>query len=274
VIHFAGNNAYYPAQENDMAKTTTIEGMVVSTGGLSAMKSDTWEHVFFLCPWREVGGAAQKKQLRVVMPAKNRAAIDKAGRFRGKNVAITASELRAPAKDLPFGFAQGTFPPKVAKPDADMKAAVLDRDRPRAIKDATLGKLKYLVDLDCLAGRCQLNGQRGELLLFVREIDIDDPKAVAKAIARAIKSFATVESKLKGIVGRVVADLLDTYNGSWNTGAPIGQAAFTKQLKFDAVHLGPRDATVYFKAGRLFRGHVVEARLGSTGGVREVCLAG
>ena len=257
-----------------MAKNKTIEGMVVSTGGLCTIKTDIWEHVFFLCPWRENGGAANKKQLRVVMPAKSRAAIDKAGRFRGKNVAITVGDLCAPSPKLPFGFAQGTFPPKVVKPDAAMKTALVDRDRPRSIKDAALGKLKYLVDLDCLAGRCQLDGQRGELLIFIREIDIDDPKAVAKALVRAGKSFATVQAKQKRITARIVDDLLDTYNKAWNTSAPLGKTAFGKQLKFDAIHIGPRDATMYFKAGRLFRGHVVEARLGSTGGVREVCLAG
>ena len=259
---------------NVTTKTKTIEGIVVSSGGLSAMKSDTWEHVFFLCPWREADGPAHKKQLRVVMSAKNRAAVDKAVRFRDKNVVITVSDLRAPAAKLPFGFAQGTFPPKVVKADATMKAALADRDRPRSVKDAALGKLSYLVDLDCLVGRCELSGQRGELLIFIRENDIDDSKAVAKALARAAKALKTVQAKAKGILTRAVDDLLDTYNETWNTGALLGKAAFGKQLKFDAIHLGPRDATVYFKAGRLFRGHVVEARLGSTGGVREVCLAG
>jgi hypothetical protein len=227
-----------------------------------------------LCPWRETGGNLSKKQLRVVMPATNHAAISRATRWSGKTVRIAVSRLHEPSRRWPYGSARGTFPPRPLRPDRMLSAARAEQERPCTFKDPVLGRLSYDATMDSLVGRCRLGRSTGRLYVSVRGLDIDDAKAVDKVLARARVVLAGLESVLKSIQERIAKDLLGIYNDNWRTGAALDKVAFLKHLKLGSISLSRQRSTIEFEAGRLFQGHAVEVRLSPTGAVREVCLAG
>ncbi len=257
-----------------MRKSRTIEGVVVSTGGVSDGRTERWDHVFLLCPWRETGGSLSKKRLRVVMPAKNHAAITRARRWAGKMAKLAVSELREHSRRWPYGLARGTFPPRPLRPDGLLSHAQAEQERPRVFHDAVLGKLSYETTTGLLVGRFRLARATGRLHVTVADIDIDDARAVARLLARCRVAFAGLESVLKAVKERIAKDLLATYNDNWRTGATLDKGAFLAQLRVSCISLSRERSTIYFEAGRLFQGHAVEVRLSPTGTVREVCLAG
>jgi hypothetical protein len=71
------------------------------------------------------------------------------------------------------------------------------------------------------------------------------------------------------------AELLETYNGSWNEGEPISIGTFAGRMTLESVGIDPDGgASLYYHDGDLFWGHCIIVSVGEDGEFKGATIAG
>jgi hypothetical protein len=98
-----------------------IEGIVISAGA-GSRGGAKWDLILFLCPWREVGHEIVRRQLRLLVPMKDRASTSRAlDEWKGKAVALALDRLKPPSEKLQWGLAYGRPPLERIRVDAALR---------------------------------------------------------------------------------------------------------------------------------------------------------
>lgn len=73
-----------------------------------------------------------------------------------------------------------------------------------------------------------------------------------------------------------IADqLMDTYNGTWNTGRPVSRRRFCRRIKPDGLTVYSHgNAWIYYTDGGFFQGHAIVINVDQRGTMTDARLAG
>jgi hypothetical protein len=250
-----------------------IEGVIAEMVGGGTQPP--YEVLVMLSPWREVGGAIVKKQLRLEVPHANEAAMLRAMthylKARGSAIALKVTGLKPEKRSPWWGEANATRPISAIDPEV-FGAAAKELAAERRIRDTRLGTLTLDRGMNWFEGSRKLGSTRYTLAVEVGNPD-DDGK-VAKAIGSAGSVVETVERDWPKLIGMIADELLDTCNSAWRKEErPVSRRDFIAQLRPNEIVVGPARTTIYIKSGRLFGEHGVEVRLARNGKSREILVS-
>jgi hypothetical protein len=251
-----------------------IEGIVVSAGAGSAGGAQ-WDLILFLCPWREVGGPVQSKELRLLVRMPDRASASAAMTEwkAGKAVALGLESLEPPSKAQPNGLAYGQLPLASIEPDAALRGAVEHLAQPRSVTDAVLGELVLDRRMGWYEGTRA--GRAGSYEIAVHTADPDDDAEVANAVTRSARVARRLEDELATILAAITDDKLALYNSTWREERPVlTPEEFRNHLTLSSVVVSETRTTAYFACDDLFTDHVIEVRMAPDGAISEICVSG
>jgi hypothetical protein len=243
-----------------------VEGILTSVAGNGA-----WQLLLSLSPWRERRGPIVKKELAVIVPFGNEAAMNRAmARYRnGQALALTVTGLE---DDEAWWRAAGRKPIRSADP-MSFAAAVKQLAAKRTFEDPVLGTLTLDRGMSWYE-----TGQRrfryGRHTIAVQISEPDDDEHVAKAVRSAGAIVASLERAWRSMLGEIADELLDTYNDGWRDGGPLlSRAGFLRALSPESTVVGPERTTVYLRSGSLFTEHGVEVRIPRRGKRKEILVS-
>lgn len=194
----------------------------------------------------------------------------------GNTVRVSVDRIRRFGGGLDWWFGVAKRPPTKLRSSKLLAAQVAARAAPVVYKNPRLGTLRLERSANWFTSRRALWGRKLDVCVS-RSRSADDAKRDARDIARASKAFAMLESGAgrKAIEKAIVKKMLPLYNDNWRDRRPaISWVQLLHRIRPESVVIGPTRTTIYFKDGGLFLDHAIEVRIGPSGKVSEVCLAG
>lgn len=250
-----------------------VEGVLESSPG-GAGVGNKWSLIVHLMPWTTVPPrAAAKELLRIEVPMAERALEQWMRKLKvGNTVRVSVDRIRKMGRGLDWWFGVAKRPPTKLRSSKLLAAATAARAKTIVVKDARLGRLRLERSQSSYLGRVALWGRKVGVEV-AQSGSSDDPARDARDIARASKAFAKLGRK--AIDEAIVKKMLPLYNDNWRDTRPaISWVQLLHRIRPESVMFGSSRTTIYFKDGGLFLGHAIEVRIGKSGKVSEVCLAG
>jgi hypothetical protein len=256
--------------KTSVEKARRIEGVVTSVGGV--LGPGTPALVVFLCPWRELDGPAQRRELRIEVPVRSKAAINKGmEKWDGKTVSLLCERVRkATGNFLEQNVARSPLREVTTAPALATEATELAK--PQSVTSRLLGELHLNRHLGWYEGTRRRGG-----LEYSVHVDVEDPdnsKLVERTVQRACELVRGVEQMLPVIREGIATKLLGTYNDIWREDAPVlSAAAFKRRQVLHSIGVCKQRITVHFDCDGLFTDHGVEVRMSPRLRIQEVLIA-
>jgi hypothetical protein len=246
-----------------------------SAGG--SKEKDGWDLVFMVQPFRRGDGTiVESEAMRVEAgPITEKALSTWMARLSpGDLVRFAAREVSPPPRGLPWWHGRASLPIRKAR-DAELEAIAARRATPVVVTDPTLGTLTLIREHDCWKTRRRRRGSSYGVFID-RSHQGDDRRRDARDIVRAGRVVRRIEEDLGAIRRAVVEAMLPLHNDTWRGDAPrLSARRFAARLSISEMSVAPGGAaTLWFEADGMFTDHAIEVRLGRTGKVKEIGLAG
>lgn len=249
-----------------MSVTRTIEGII--TLASEGRRGTAWSVALLLSPWRDVGGAVTKSELRIVLPTRDEAA---ARRLSRRLRAAQGRAVRVSTRTLRSGALEGTSPVRKADGDAFVfasKTMAMVREH----IDPVLGTLRLDRAMRWLEGTRKV--AKRPYTLAVKVSVPDDDAVVHKAVSRAGPIVTSIEGSWDELLGAITDALFDAYDTRWRGDAKtLSRDAFAKRLAPSEMVVDATVTTIYLRAEGLFGEHGVEVRIPAKGAKREILIA-
>lgn len=246
-----------------------IEGVITSCGGVLAAEPAL---VLILRPWRKLDGAVQRNELRVEVPVKDEAALQRSmGKWREGSIALSVRTVRRATK---LYMEKIVAQSRLRRVDGSPELRQLSEQqaKPQFAKGAILGPLELEREFQWY--QTTRRHRRTTYTVIVDSADPDDSRGVANEVVRAERIVVRLEQALPRLRDAIANALLDTYNDSWRqNGRSLSATGFSRRHKLQSVQIGASGVTVHFQNGGLFTDHVVEIRLTPRLRIEEVLIA-
>ncbi len=141
----------------------------------------------------------------------------------------------------------------------------------KSVADSRLGSIEWNSSRETWECSVSLSWFR----TFDIAIDIADDNNPLLHLGVAHKIVDVIRDPKRPLNSFIADELLDTYNGTWNTGRPVSRKRFCHKIKPDSLTVFSRgNAWIYFTDGGFFQSHAIVINVDKNGVTTDARLAG